>query len=133
MHRTGESNWHIACENGFDNAHILVHQDNTIVQAMNWVLPLGITPASEDAITLIEDEDGPKGMMQWLFTDRWVPVLENKELGVKVEGMNSRLYRTSVVMPGVLMVENWPEEHIVQYEWYDLKVRACILRITVDH
>lgn len=118
MHRTGESNWRIACENGFDNAHILVHQDNTIVQAMNWVLPLGITPASDDAITLIEDEDGPKGMMQWLFTDRWNPVLENKELGVKVEGMNSRLYRTSVVMPGVLMVENWPEEHIVQYEWY---------------
>jgi hypothetical protein len=56
--------------------------------------------------------------MQWLFSDRWEPVLENKELGVKVEGLNSRFYRTSVVMPGILMVENWPEEHIVQYEWY---------------
>jgi hypothetical protein len=22
MHRTGQSNWRIACENGFDNAHI---------------------------------------------------------------------------------------------------------------
>jgi hypothetical protein len=22
------------------------------------------------------------------------------------------------VLPGVLMVENWPGEHIVQYEWY---------------
>ena len=118
MHRTGESNWRIACENGFDNAHILVHQDNTIVQAYNWVLPLGIRPVSDDCITLIEDEDGPKGLMQWLFTDRWEPILENKALDVKVEGLNSRFYRTSVVLPGVLLVENWPEEHIVQYEWY---------------
>jgi len=118
MHRTGDCNWRIACENGFDNAHILVHQDNTIVQAMNWVLPLGIRPASDDCITLIEDENGPKGLMQWLFTDRWEPILENKELDAKVEGLNGRFYRTSVVLPGVLMVENWPEEHIVQYEWY---------------
>ena len=118
MHRTGQSNWRIACENGFDNAHILVHMDNTIVHALNWVLPLGILPASDDAITPIEDEDGPKGMMQWLFTDRWVPVLENEKLGLKIENVNGRFYRTSVVLPGCLMVENWPEEHVVQYEWY---------------
>lgn len=118
MHRTGQSNWRIACENGFDNAHILVHKDNTIVHALNWVLPLGILPATDDAITLIEDEDGPKGQMQWLFTDRWTPVLENKALGLKVENLNGRFYRTSVVLPGCLMVENWPEEHVVQYEWY---------------
>ncbi|MBL8646146.1 MAG: Rieske 2Fe-2S domain-containing protein [Sphingosinicella sp.] len=118
IHRTGETNWRIACENGFDNAHILVHKDNTIVQAMNWVLPLGLLPTSDDAITLIEDENGPKGLMQWLFTDKWAPVLENEELGLKVEGVNGRFYRTSVVLPGCLMVENWPEEHVVQYEWY---------------
>ncbi len=118
IHRTGESNWRIACENGFDNAHILIHQDNTIVQTLNWVLPLGILPADDDCISLIEDEDGPKGLMQWLFTEKWVPVLENEKLNMKVEGVNGRLYRTSVVLPGVLMVENWPEDHIVQYEWY---------------
>ena len=118
IHRTGEANWRIACENGFDNAHILVHQDNTIVQSYNWVLPLGIRPVSDDCITTFEDDGGPKGLMQWLFSDRWEPILENKKLGVKVDGLNSRMYRTSVVMPGVLMVENWPEEHIVQYEWY---------------
>ena len=118
IHRTGEANWRIACENGFDNAHILIHKDNTIVQVNNWVLPLGIRPATDDCITLIEDEDGPKGLMQWLFTDRWEPILENPTLGVSVDGLNSRLYRTSVVLPGVLLVENWPEEHIAQYEWY---------------
>jgi nitrite reductase/ring-hydroxylating ferredoxin subunit len=118
LHRTGQTNWRIACENGFDNAHILVHKDNAIVHAMDWVLPLGIVPASDDAITLIEDEDGPKGQMQWLFTDRWTPVLENKDLGLKIENLRGCFYRTSVVLPGVLMVENWPEEHVVQYEWY---------------
>lgn len=118
MHRTGQSNWRIACENGFDNAHILVHMDNTIVHALNWVLPLGILPDHEEPITLIEDEDGPKGLMQWLFTDRWKPVLENEQLGLKIENLNGRFYRTSVVLPGCLMVENWPEEHVVQYEWY---------------
>lgn len=118
MHRTGYGNWRIACENGFDNAHILVHKDNTIVHAMDWVLPLGILPTSDECITVVEDEHGPKGMMQWLFTEKWAPVLENASLGLKVEGLNGRFYRTSVVLPGVLMVENWPSEHIVQYEWY---------------
>ena len=118
MHRTGFGDWRIACENGFDNAHILVHADNTIVHAMDWVLPLGIIPKSDDAVVVDENENGPKGMMQWMFTDKWEPILENKELGVKVEGVNGRYYRTSVVLPGVLMVENWPQDHVVQYEWY---------------
>lgn len=118
MHRTGFGNWRIACENGFDNAHIFVHKDNSIVHVNNWVLPLGLLPADDDAIRLVEDEDGPKGMMQMMFTESWQPVLENEELGLKVDGVNGRYYRTSVVMPGVLMVENWPQDHIVQYEWY---------------
>jgi nitrite reductase/ring-hydroxylating ferredoxin subunit len=123
MHRTGQSNWRIACENGFDNAHILIHMDNTIVHAMDWVLPLGILPDHEEPITLIEDVDGPKGMMQWLFTDRWKPVLENEALGLKIDGLKGRFYRTSVVLPGCLMVENWPEEHVVQY--WEVMVRVC--------
>ncbi|MGD9810300.1 MAG: Rieske 2Fe-2S domain-containing protein [Sphingobium sp.] len=118
MHRTGYGDWRIACENGFDNAHILVHKDNTIVHALDWVLPLGIVPTAEDCIAVVEDEGGPKGMVQWLFTDKWAPVLENEHLGLKVHGAKGRAYRTSMVMPGVLMVENWPEEHVVQYEWY---------------
>lgn len=118
MHRTGFGNWRIACENGFDNAHILVHKDNSIVHVNDWVLPLGILPVSDDCIQVVEDENGPKGMMQWLFTDKWQPVLENKELGLKIDNVKGRFYRTSVVLPGVLMVENWPEEHVVQYEWY---------------
>ena len=118
IHRTGESNWRVACENGFDNAHILIHQDNMIVQSNNWVLPLGIRPVSNDCITTFEDDNGPSGLMQWLFSDRWEPILENETLGIKVNGVNGRPYRTSFYLPGVLLVENWPEEYIAQYEWY---------------
>ncbi len=118
MHRTGFGNWRIACENGFDNAHIFVHKDNSIVHVNNWVLPLGLLPVGDDAIQLVEDDNGPKGMMQMMFTENWQPVLENEELGLKVDGVNGRYYRTSVVLPGVLMVENWPQDHVVQYEWY---------------
>lgn len=143
MHRTGYGNWRIACENGFDNAHILVHKDNAIVHAMEWVLPLGILPASDDCISVVEDDNGPKGLMQWMFTDKWTPVLENPLLDLKVEGVKGRFYRTSVVLPGVLMVENWPEEHVVQYEWYvpitddtheywEILVRVCPTKEEVD-
>ncbi|MCM2320920.1 MAG: 2Fe-2S ferredoxin, partial [Pseudomonas sp.] len=118
MHRTGFGNWRIACENGFDNGHIFVHKDNSIVHVNNWVLPLGLLPVGDDAIQLVEDDNGPKGMMQMMFTENWQPVLENEELGLKVDGVNGRYYRTSVVLPGVLMVENWPQDHVVQYEWY---------------
>ncbi|WP_042878855.1 Rieske 2Fe-2S domain-containing protein [Cupriavidus necator] len=118
MHRTGYANWRIACENGFDNAHILVHKDNAIIHAKDWVLPLGIVPTADDCISVVEEENGPKGMVQWLFTEKWKPILENERVGLKVENLSARPYRTSVVLPGVLMVENWPEEHVVQYEWY---------------
>lgn len=118
IHRTGFGNWRIACENGFDNGHIFVHKDNSIVHVNNWVLPLGLLPVGDDAIKLVEDDNGPKGMMQMMFTENWQPVLENEELGLKVDGVNGRYYRTSVVLPGVLMVENWPQDHVVQYEWY---------------
>ena len=60
IHRTGEANWRIACENGFDNAHILVHKDNTIVQSNNWVLPLGIRPASRIASRYLTRPTGPR-------------------------------------------------------------------------
>ncbi|MCC8392868.1 Rieske 2Fe-2S domain-containing protein [Paraburkholderia sp. MMS20-SJTR3] len=118
MHRTGFANWRIACENGFDNAHILVHKDNAIIHAKDWVLPLGIVPTADDCIAAVEDENGPKGLVQWLFTEKWNPVLENEKVDLKVENVNARPYRTSVFLPGVLMVENWPEEHVVQFEWY---------------
>jgi hypothetical protein len=46
-------------------------------------------------------------------------VMHNDELDLHPFGTGSVLgLRTSMYLPGVLMVENWPEEHVVQYEWY---------------
>ncbi|WP_233868106.1 Rieske 2Fe-2S domain-containing protein [Paraburkholderia adhaesiva] len=136
MHRTGFANWRIACENGFDNAHILVHKDNAIIHAKDWVLPLGIVPTADDAIATVENDNGPKGMVQWLFTEKWAPILKNEKVDLEITNPVARPYRTSVFLPGVLMVENWPEEHVVQYEWYvpitddtyeywEIMVRVC--------
>jgi hypothetical protein len=36
VHRTGYANWRLACENGFDAGHLLIHKDCTIVQAKDW-------------------------------------------------------------------------------------------------
>lgn len=118
MHRTGNANWRLACENGFDAGHLLIHRDNAIVQAKEWAVPLGLKPLSDEAIQVIEDENGPKGFLNMYFTEHWEPVLDNPKLNIKAYGENPRYFRTSMFMPGVLMVENWPEEHIVQYEWY---------------
>jgi hypothetical protein len=51
-------------------------------------------------------------------TDKWSPVLENKELGLSVPGVKGRPYRTSITLPGIVAVENWPGEHMIQLEWF---------------
>jgi nitrite reductase/ring-hydroxylating ferredoxin subunit len=118
IHRIGYTNWRIAVENGIDNGHLLLHKDNSIIHVNEWILPLGILPNGEDCIAVIEDENGPKGMLQWLGTDKWLPVLENKELGLSVPGVKGRPYRTSITLPGIVAVENWPGEHMIQLEWF---------------
>ena len=117
IHRTGHSNWRVACENGFDAGHLLIHRDNAIVQANNWALPLGIKPVSDEAIAIIDGEDGPQGFLNRYFTEHYEPVLENPILDIKAYGHNERPFRTSMFLPCVHMVENWPEEGVVQYEW----------------
>jgi hypothetical protein len=52
------------------------------------------------------------------FTENYEPVLVNERLNVKASGTVPKYFRTSMFLPGVLMVENWPEENVVQYEWY---------------
>ena len=120
IHRTGNANWRIAVENGFDAGHLLIHKDNPITLAKDMSLPMGIKCTNtEEGMLPLEDEDGPKGFLQLFYSsDHFVPVLENDVLDMKVDGVAGRPYRTSVVLPGVLMVENWPEENVVQYEWY---------------
>ena len=120
IHRTGEANWRLAVENGFDPGHVLIHRDNMLVLAVNRPVPLGYMPVNEDALKFYED-DGPKGIMNMYGTDSYVAVMENLALNMRAAAGPRPKFagtRTSMFLPGVLMVENFPEMGRAQYEWY---------------
>ena len=45
-------------------------------------------------------------------------IMENKAVNMQARGKNSYYARTSMVLPGVLLVEHWPSPGWAQYEWY---------------
>ena len=119
IHRTGNSNWRLAVENGYDPGHWLIHMGNTIIASADVLFPLGAQPVSDEAVRVIEEEDGPKGvMMMYNRPEAWNMVLENPVLGLKARGTKPYYLRTSMYVPGVLLVEHWPIPGWAQYEWY---------------
>jgi phenylpropionate dioxygenase-like ring-hydroxylating dioxygenase large terminal subunit len=118
IHRVGNSNWRIAVENGFDPGHLLIHWDNIIVAATDRRMGLGARPISEDAIKIIDEPNGPRGMMNMYNTRAYKFFMENKVVGMKARGKQPYYARTSVYLPGVLLVEHWPIPGWAQYEWY---------------
>ena len=82
IHRTGNSNWRLAVENGYDPGHWLVHMGNTIIASADVLFPLGAQPVSDEAVRVIEEEDGPKGvMMMYNRPQAWNMVLEIRSSG----------------------------------------------------
>jgi phenylpropionate dioxygenase-like ring-hydroxylating dioxygenase large terminal subunit len=118
IHRAGNSNWRLAVENGFDPGHLLIHWDNQIVAATNRKLGLGVVPISENAIKIIDEPDGPKGMMNMYNTRAYKFIMENPAVKMRARGKNAYYARTSVFLPGILLVEHWPLPEWAQYEWY---------------
>jgi len=120
IHRVGDSNWRLAVENGFDPGHVLIHRDNILILASGRSMALGYKPITDEAIKAFEG-DGPKGLMNMFGSGNYEPVVENRRLNFfnatqtefKFTGV-----RTSMFLPGVLMVENFPEPGYAQYEWY---------------
>ncbi len=118
IHRRGNSNWRLAVENGFDPGHLLIHWDNQIIAATDRNLGLGALPVTEDAIKIIDEPGGPKGMMNMYNTRAYKFFGENREIGLKARGKKPYYARTSVFLPGLLLVEHWPAPGWAQYEWY---------------
>ena len=119
IRRVASSNWRLAVENGFDPGHLLMHRDCTVVLAHDIALPLGINPNSPEAIQVIEDDNGPKGISNEYEGGHYDLVLENELLGLRAQGGQPLPgLRTSMYVPGVLMVESWPQPGMTQYEWY---------------
>jgi len=118
IHLTGNSNWRLAVENAFDPGHILIHYDNPLVVATDRKLALGWEPTAPEAVEMIDQPGGPKGIMNRYDTGFYNYVMENKVTGMKVYGKNDHYLRTSMWMPGVILVEHWPVTGIAQYEWF---------------
>lgn len=118
VHRRVESNWRLGVENGFDPGHLLIHWDNQIVAATDRRMGLGALPISEDAIKIIDEPNGPKGMMNMYNLRAYKFFMENAVIGMKARGKKPYYARTSVFLPGLLLVEHWPIPGWAQYEWY---------------
>lgn len=120
IHRTGNSNWRLAVENGFDPGHQIMHRDAQVILAQNLAFPLGLNPTAPEAITVYgEDGKGPVGIMNEWHSGHYDLVMHNDALDLHPFGTGSVLgLRTSMYLPGVLMVENWPRRGLTQLEWY---------------
>jgi phenylpropionate dioxygenase-like ring-hydroxylating dioxygenase large terminal subunit len=119
IHRTGKSNWRLAVENGFDPGHVLIHYDNQIVAATDMALVLGYDPVDPRAIEVIDEPNGPKGIMNmYNRTEFYKPIYKNEFANIQTPGKQQYYVRTSMFVPGVLLVEHWPAPNWAQYEFY---------------
>lgn len=124
IHRTGNSNWRLAVENGFDPGHALIHMKSTLNYAHNLSVPLGARPNSDKAVSTFEEEGAPKGVMNNYVADEdgkyhYDMVLHNARINLSARpGDVMPGIRTSMWVPGVLRVENFPRRGINLYEFY---------------
>lgn len=122
-HRVVNSNWRLGAENGFDGLHIFIHKDTTLRHYRTFNFPIGHTPLP-GAVVLVEEEDGPKGVTDDFaqHTPVWEGVIDGEVVvrgprSAQVGG-TSAAGGTSIWLPGVLKVDNFPTGGLTQFEWY---------------
>ncbi len=122
-HRVVNSNWRLGAENGFDALHIFIHKDTTLRHFRTFNFPIGHTPLP-GAVKVVEDADGPKGVIDDFAQHKpiWDGVIDGR---VVVRGPRSQQVQgtsasvgTSIWLPGVLKVEQFPLPGLTQFEWY---------------
>ncbi|MBF6569763.1 MAG: Rieske 2Fe-2S domain-containing protein [Candidatus Binataceae bacterium] len=118
IHMTGNSNWRLAVENAFDPGHVLIHYNNPLIVATDRKLPLGWQPTAPEATEIIDIPNGPKGIMNRYDSGFYKYIMENQVTGTQVYGQQQHYLRTSMWVPGVILVEHWPITHFAQYEWF---------------
>lgn len=121
--RDVNSNWRLGAENGFDALHIFIHKDTTLRHYREFNFPIGHTPLP-GAVETVEDADGPKGVIDDF--SQHVPVWEGLVDGevvvrgprnAKISGTSAAM-QTSIWLPGVLKVDQFPAPGLTQFEWY---------------
>ncbi len=121
IHRTVNANWRLAVENGFDPGHVLIHRDNILILASGRSMALGYRPINDQAIKAFEADGAPKGLMNMYGSGNYEAVVKNERLNFYNSPRTAFKFTggpPSMFRPGVLMVENFPQPPVAQYEWY---------------
>jgi len=117
IHRDCVGNWRLAAESGGDPGHVMIHRKSALVLSQDIGLSLGEKRGSGESIRLQEQAQGPVGVTK--YYDDMEFVMENPALNIKAYGGKPPLgVEVSLFLPGVLLVENWPQPGMAQYEWY---------------
>lgn len=118
------SNWRVGAENGFDGLHVYIHRDSPLVPDTDRSLPIGHTAQSAD-VEIIETEGGPKGVYDSFANHHvlWDGAIGGEVVvkGVrssKTDGSATRTTAASLWLPGVLRVDDFPDQDRYQFEWY---------------
>jgi carbazole 1,9a-dioxygenase terminal dioxygenase component len=120
--QTVKSNWRLGVENGFDSGHIWIHKRSRLVTGNDLALPLGFAPPEGvETHKVVENEDGPSGVYD-LLGERSMPVFEAYYGDDKIAeghfGGTRVANEISIWLPCALKVDPWPQEGMVQFEWY---------------
>jgi len=117
-----DSNWRIGAENGFDGLHVYIHRTSSLVGDTQRSLPIGHL-SDVAKVVLYEEPGNPKGVDD--IFENHISVWEGKVEGqTVVHGVKrqtnkpSRTTATSIWLPGVLRVDNFPDQGLTHFEWY---------------
>ncbi len=117
-----DSNWRIGAENGFDGLHVYIHRTSSLVGDTQRSLPIGHT-ADSGKFEIHDKEGEPKGVEDDFGSHHsvWDGVVEGKVVVHGVKRASSKPTRTtsaSLFLPGVLRVDNFPDQDLTHFEWY---------------
>jgi len=122
-HRVVNSNWRLGAENGFDSLHIFIHKDTTLRHYRHFNFPIGHTPLP-GAVQVVEEEDGPKGVIDDFAQHHpvWDGIIDGRVVvrgprTPNIQGTSASV-GTSIWLPGVLKVAEFPGPGLTQFEWY---------------
>lgn len=119
-----ESNWRVGCENGFDGLHVYIHRTSPLVPNTQRSLPIGHT-ANSGQIAVHDQDGAPKGLYDDFAHHNvlWDGEIDGEMVvkgvrGSTGDGSATRTTAASLWLPGVLRVDDFPDAHRHQFEWY---------------
>lgn len=119
------ANWRIAAENGFDAAHLYAHRNAGVFDFTDASMPLSSFPKSPQSLEIIDEDDGPWGIVKLDDFTVWSTEIE----GVTINAVNldpenipsADIPQETVVgiyLPCGLEVDWWPAPGVIHFEWF---------------